>query len=139
VSKVSSPFGCSLLKHLLCPLSQPPNTTTAAALLSSTVTMQMGIERVLKENFSNLGQVIQVNDGGVEKPSELTMDMVMIEINRIGPAISAMGGNYELVHVDPIGVVEVKFKGPNKLQQGLELALLDIPLCKHVKFTMFDE
>ena len=100
--------------------------------------MQMGIERVLKENFSDLGQVIQVNDG-VEKPSELTMDMVMIEVNRIGPAISAMGGSYELVSVDPIGVVELKFKGPNKLQQGLELALLDIPLCKHVKFTIFDE
>ena len=100
--------------------------------------MQMGIERVLKENFPNLGQVIQI-DGGVEKPSELTVDMVMLEINRIGPAISAMGGNYELVRVDPIGEVEVKFKGPNKLQQGLELALLDIPLCKHVKFTIFDE
>jgi hypothetical protein len=49
-----------------------------------------------------------------------------------------MGGNYEVVNVDPIGVVEIKFKGPNKLQGGLELALLDIPLCKHVKFTMFE-
>ena len=49
---------------------------------SSTVTMQMGIERVLKENFSDLGQVIQV-DSGVELPSELTMDMVMLEINRM--------------------------------------------------------
>jgi Fe-S cluster biogenesis protein NfuA len=102
--------------------------------------MQMGIERVLKENFPNLGQVVQIDGGtGAEKPSELTVDMVMLEMNRIGPAISAMGGNYELVRVDPIGEVEVKFKGPNKLQQGLELALLDIPLCKHVKFTMFDE
>jgi Fe-S cluster biogenesis protein NfuA len=107
--------------------------------------MQMGIERVLRENFPNLGQVLQVttNDDGKEevgKPSELTVDMVMLELNRIGPAISAMGGNYELVRIDPsLGLVELKFKGPNKLQQGLELALLDIPLCKYVKFTIYDD
>lgn len=100
--------------------------------------MQMGIERVLKENFEDLGQVIQVEDGE-EVASELTQDMVMVEVNRIGPAISAMGGQYELVNVDAeLGVVEIKFKGPNKLQQGLELALMDIPLCNKVQFTMFD-
>jgi Fe-S cluster biogenesis protein NfuA len=100
--------------------------------------MQMGIERVLRENFPSLNQVIQI-DGEEEKPTELTLDMILLECNRIGPAINAMGGKYEITSVDPLGVVEIKFKGPNKLQQGLQLALLDVPLVKHVKFTMFDE
>ena len=86
-----------------CPPSDP-----VEPFHSSTVTMQMGIERVLKENFPNLGQVVQIDGGtGAEKPSELTVDMVMLEMNRIGPAISAMGENYGLVRVDPIGEVEV--------------------------------
>ena len=108
---------------------------------SSTVTMQMGIERVLKENFENIGEVAQVEvaadgeggDGG--DPKELTMDAVMKEVNRISPAITAMGGNVEILSVDPLGVVEIRFRGANKVQQGLELALRDVKFVKHVKFV----
>ncbi|GFH55502.1 hypothetical protein CTEN210_11978 [Chaetoceros tenuissimus] len=107
---------------------------------SSTVTMQMGIERVLKENFDNLGEVAQVTpeeDGvnGSENANELTMDAVMKEVNRIKPAITAMGGQVDIVSVDPLGVVEVRFRGANKVQQGLELALRDVKFVKHVKFV----
>ena len=104
---------------------------------SSTVTMQMGIQRVLKENFDDLGEVIEVQDQAEEtsKPSELTMEAVMEEVSRISPAITAMGGVVEIINVDPIGVVEVKFRGANKVQQGLELALRDVPFVKHVKFV----
>ena len=104
---------------------------------SSTVTMQMGIERVLKENFADLGEVIQVEEEESEtgKPTELTFEAVEAEVNRIGPAISAMGGIVEIVNVDPIGEVELRFRGSNKLQQGLELAIRDVPFVKHVKFT----
>jgi len=108
---------------------------------SSTVTMQMGIERILKENFEDLGEVAQIEpdavgggDGGGE-PEGLTMEAVMREVNRIGPAITAMGGNVEILSVDPLGVVEVQFRGANKVQQGLELALRDVPYVKHVKFV----
>ena len=111
---------------------------------SSTVTMQMGIERVLRENFDDLGEVINVENSGpltsmntaVEPPKEeLTLEAVQTEINRIGPAISAMGGTVEIKNIDPIGVVEIQFRGPNKLQQGLELALRDVKYVKHVKFV----
>jgi len=111
---------------------------------SSTVTMQMGIERVLRENFDDLGEVINVENSGpltsmntaVEPPKEeLTLEAVQTEINRIGPAISAMGGTVEIKSIDPIGVVEIQFRGPNKLQQGLELALRDVKYVKHVKFV----
>jgi len=108
---------------------------------SSTVTMQMGIERVLKEKFEErLGEVIQVDpdnedgaDGG--KPKELTMDAVQVEVKRISQAITAMGGVVRVVSVDPIGVVEIEFRGPNKVKKGLELALLDVEYVKHVKFV----
>ncbi|KAG7341418.1 thioredoxin-like protein [Nitzschia inconspicua] len=103
---------------------------------SSTVTMQMGIERVLKENFTNLGQVLQVEDDKEDKPKELTYQAVEQEVNRIKPAIIAMGGLVDIVSVDPIGVVELKFRGANKVKTGLELALLDIDFVKHVKFVM---
>ena len=104
---------------------------------SSTVTMQMGIERVLKEKFADLGEVIQVLDEE-EAPTELTMEAVQTEVNRISPAIIAMGGVIRIVSVDPIGVVEINFRGANKVRQGLELALLDVPFVKHVKFVMED-
>jgi Fe-S cluster biogenesis protein NfuA len=105
---------------------------------SSTVTMQMGIERVLKEHFENMGEVAQVEqmegEGG-DSDEGLTMEAVMSEVNRIKPAITAMGGVIRIIDVDPLGVVEVEFRGANKVQQGLELALRDVPKVKHVKFV----
>ena len=103
---------------------------------SSTVTMQMGIERVLKENFPDLGGVHQVDpesDGSA--PTELTLEAVQAEVNRLAPALTAMGGVVRIESVDPIGVVKIKFRGSNKIQKGLELALLDVPFVKHVEFV----
>lgn len=102
---------------------------------SSTVTMQMGIERVLKENFDNLGQVLQVEeeDG---TPKELSFEMVAAEVNRINPAIMAMGGSVEIVSVDgESGVVKLKFNGAQKVRAGLELAIRDIDFVQEVNFV----
>jgi Fe-S cluster biogenesis protein NfuA len=106
---------------------------------SSTVTMKMGIERVLKENFPDLGEIIQIEDDEEDKPTELTYQVVENEVNRIKPAILAMGGVVNIKSVDPIGVVELEFRGANKVRQGLELAILDIGFVKHVKFVSQDE
>jgi len=105
----------------------------AGSCPSSTVTMKMGIERVLKENFPN-AEVVQVEDES-GKPTELTYDAVEQEVKRIQPAIIAMGGVVKIIKVDPIGEVTLDFRGANKVRQGLEMALLDIPFCKHVKFV----
>ena len=109
---------------------------------SSTVTMIMGIERVLKEKFgSKLGEVVSVdpdellNGEGGGKPTELTMEAVQAEVTRISQAIVAMGGVVRVVSVDPIGEVEIEFRGPNRVKKGLELALLDVEFVKHVKFV----
>lgn len=58
---------------------------------SSTVTMKMGIERVLKENFPDLNEVLQVEDDD-DKPTELSYQAVEDEVNRLKTAIVAMGG-----------------------------------------------
>jgi len=103
---------------------------------SSTVTMQMGIERVLRENYNDLGQVLQVVPEE-EQPESALEEAIQQELNRISPAINAMGGVVEVVTVDPsLGVVEMKFRGPNRVQQGLELAIRDVPNVKHIKFIM---
>ena len=105
---------------------------------SSTVTMQMGIERVLKENFADLNSVLQVEDEET-KVTELTYQAVEAEVNRIKPAIIAMGGGVEIVNVDSAsGTVEIKFRGANKVRQGLELAITDIEFVKEVKFAEWD-
>ena len=95
--------------------------------------MKMGIERVLKENFPNV-EVVQVEEES-DKPTELTYEAIEEEIKRIRPAITAMGGMIEIIRVDPIGEVTLSFRGANKVRQGLEMALLDVPFCKHIKFV----
>lgn len=102
---------------------------------SSTVTMKMGIERVLKENFPDLGEVLQVETESDENPTELTLEAVQKEVNRLSPALTAMGGVVRIVSVDPLGVVQIEFRGSNKIRHGLELALLDVPFVKHVEFV----
>lgn len=107
---------------------------------SSTVTMKMGIERVLKENFVDLGEVIQVENGITDSgdPKSLSFQAVQKEIDRMKPAIIAMGGVVNIVDVDPIGVVKLSFRGANKIKEGLELVLLDIDFVKHIEFSTDD-
>lgn len=104
---------------------------------SSTVTMSMGIERVLKENFPDLNEVIEVEDPNAEPAAtELTWNAVEEEVNRIKPAIIAMGGAVEIKSVEPTGQVELEFRGGEKLKQGLELAVKDVEFVTDVTFIM---
>ena len=106
---------------------------------SSTVTMQMGIERVLKENFGPDVKVEQVQDES-DKPTSLTMEMVQDEVDRIKPAITAMGGVVRVLSVDAdTGVVKLQFRGASRVQQGLELAIRDLPFVNAVQFVMGDD
>jgi hypothetical protein len=48
-----------------------------------------------------------------------------------------MGGVAKLVKVDSdLGVVEISFRGSNKIRQGLELAIMDVPFVNRVEFIM---
>ena len=106
---------------------------------SSTVTMQMGIERVLRENFGPDVKVEQVEDQD-DKPTSLTMEAVQEEVDRIKPAIIAMGGVVRVLSADAdTGVVKLQFRGASRVQQGLELAILDLPFVNAVQFVMGQE
>eukprot|EP00523_Entomoneis_sp_CCMP467_P010895 CAMPEP_0168731822 /NCGR_PEP_ID=MMETSP0724-20121128/7458_1 /TAXON_ID=265536 /ORGANISM="Amphiprora sp., Strain CCMP467" /LENGTH=442 /DNA_ID=CAMNT_0008778831 /DNA_START=142 /DNA_END=1470 /DNA_ORIENTATION=+ len=106
---------------------------------SSTVTMQMGIERVLKENFGPNVSVQQV-DNGEDVPQSLSYEAVEAEVGRLAPAVIAMGGVVRIVSVEEeTGVVKLNFRGANKVQQGLELALRDLPFVNAVQFVSEEE
>mmetsp|Transcript_14386 Transcript_14386/g.28761 ORF Transcript_14386/g.28761 Transcript_14386/m.28761 type:complete len:449 (-) Transcript_14386:70-1416(-) len=100
---------------------------------SSTTTMKMGIERVLKEKFVGLGEVLQVEGGEVVQ--ELSAEIVEAELGRMRQAITAMGGVVKLVEVTELGVVKLEFRGSTKIRFGVELAVRDIPMVKHVEFV----
>ena len=99
----------------------------------STTTIKVGIERVLKEKFSGLGEVLQVEGGEVIQ--ELSAKIVGAELGRMRQAITATGGVMKLVKVTELGVVKLEFRGSTKIRFGVELAVRDIPMVKHVKFV----
>jgi Fe-S cluster biogenesis protein NfuA len=106
---------------------------------SSTVTMKMGIERVLKENFPDMNEVKQVEDEDNANPTELTLEAVEDGVNRVKPAIIAMGGVVRIIGVDSAsGEVVLEFRGANKVRGGLELAILDIEFVNTVTFKMIE-
>ena len=106
---------------------------------SSTVTMQMGIERVLKESFGADVKVEQVQDPD-GTPTSLSFEMVQDEVDRIKPAIIAMGGVVRVLNVDAdTGVVKLQFRGASRVQSGLELAIRDLPFVNSVQFFMGDD
>jgi len=102
---------------------------------SSTTTMKMGIERVLRENFAGLGAVIAVSseDETEESEKELTEAMVQQSLARVLPAVKAMGGRVEVVSVTS-KTVTLRYEGPVKLKQGVELVLKDLDSVESVEF-----
>jgi Fe-S cluster biogenesis protein NfuA len=102
---------------------------------SSTVTMQMGIERVIKEKFGEVN-IFRTEEDPEAQPKELTFKAVEDEVNRLRPAIIAMGGAISIESIDvPTGTVNIKFQGAEKVKNGLELALLDVAFVEKVNFV----
>lgn len=93
--------------------------------------MKMGIERVLRENFPDLKEVLAVSDAP-EAPV-LSREAVEKALAKISAAIKALKGSAEVKEVDAAaGRVTVLFRGPAKLKQGVELVIRDVPLVKEV-------
>jgi Fe-S cluster biogenesis protein NfuA len=107
---------------------------------SSTTTMKMGIERVLRENFPNLTEVINLAQSlEPVKPTELTIEAVNEALQKILSAISGMGGKVLVESVDPsIGLVVLKYLGPQRLKQGIELVVKDVKFVKAVEIKPYD-
>ncbi|GKB66528.1 NifU-like protein 1, chloroplastic [Tanacetum coccineum] len=85
---------------------------------SSTTTMKMGIERVLKEKFGDaVKDIVQVYD---EQPAETTAVNGHLDILR--PAITNFGGSVEVLSVQG-GECIVKYTGPESIGSGVKAAI----------------
>jgi Fe-S cluster biogenesis protein NfuA len=97
--------------------------------------MKMGIERVLKENFSNLGPVVNVEEAVSESVDVLTKEAVDLALEKVLPAVKGMGGSVEVASVNSsTGVVKLLFTGPPRLKTGIELVVKDVKFVKEVQF-----
>eukprot|EP00250_Pteridium_aquilinum_P014809 c22214_g1_i1 orf=121-1554(+) len=88
---------------------------------SSTVTMKMGIERVLKEKFADaVKEVVQVD----QQQIGASIQAVNAHLDILRPAIHNYGGSVEVVSVEN-GECKVKFKGPPPIGMGIQAAVKD--------------
>jgi len=97
--------------------------------------MKMGIEKVLKEHFTNLKSIIAVNPEVALSPTLNLLRIVNDSLQKILPAVEAMGG---LLKVEDViaesGTVYIKLTGPDKLKLGVERVLKDNKVVRNVIF-----
>ncbi|KAF3436568.1 hypothetical protein FNV43_RR23660 [Rhamnella rubrinervis] len=100
---------------------------------SSTTTMKMGIERVLKEKFGDaVKDIRQVDD---EEKRETTAEAVNGHLDILRPAIKNYGGSVEVLSVED-GECSVKYVGPESIGSGIKAAIKEkFPEIVNVVFT----
>ncbi|KAL3531551.1 hypothetical protein ACH5RR_010873 [Cinchona calisaya] len=87
---------------------------------SSTTTMTMGIERVLKEKFGDaIKEICQVDD---EQINETTVEAVNSHLDILRPAIKNYGGSVQVLSVEG-GDCTVKYVGPESIGSGIRAAI----------------
>ncbi|CAH8306004.1 unnamed protein product [Eruca vesicaria subsp. sativa] len=87
---------------------------------SSSTTMTMGIERVLKEKFGDaLKDIRQVFD---EEVKHITVEAVNAHLDILRPAIKNYGGSVEVLSVEGEDCV-VKYVGPESIGMGIKAAI----------------
>ncbi|KAK3194333.1 hypothetical protein Dsin_025643 [Dipteronia sinensis] len=100
---------------------------------SSTTTMKMGIERVLKEKFGDaVKDIRQVYD---EEVRETTVEAINSHLDVLRPAIKNYGGSVEVLSVEG-GDCSVKYVGPESIGSGIRAAIKEkFPDIVNVTFT----
>jgi len=87
---------------------------------SSSTTMTMGIERVLKEKFGDaLKDIRQVFD---EEVKQITVEAVNAHLDILRPAIKSYGGSVEVLLVEGEDCV-VNYVGPESIGMGIRAAI----------------
>ncbi|XAR58359.1 hypothetical protein NMG60_11013731 [Bertholletia excelsa] len=101
---------------------------------SSTTTMKMGIERVLKEKFGDaVKDIRQIYD---YQPSETTVEAVNFHLDILRPAIKNFGGSVEVISIEG-GDCLVKYMGPDSIGSGIKAAIKEkFPDLTNVVFTV---
>ena len=99
---------------------------------SSTTTMKMGIERVLRERWPDLGSVSRDTDPENQKFDVETVEKLLAPI---AGAVTKLGATLTVKSAgDEPGLVEILYKGPENVRYGVELSLLDSPLVTEVRW-----
>ncbi|KAG2697741.1 hypothetical protein I3760_07G119200 [Carya illinoinensis] len=100
---------------------------------SSTTTMKMGIEQVLKEKFGDaVKDIRQVYD---EEVGGTTVESVNGHLDVLRPAIKNYGGSVEVLSVEG-GDCLVKYVGPESIGTGIKAAIKEkFPDVVNVVFT----
>lgn len=100
---------------------------------SSTTTMTMGIERVLKEKFGDaVKDIRQVYDN---EPKEITVEAVNNHLEILRPAIKNYGGSVQVLSVEG-EECHVKYVGPDSIGSGIKAAIKErFPHILNVTFT----
>ncbi|XP_057963564.1 nifU-like protein 1, chloroplastic [Malania oleifera] len=100
---------------------------------SSTTTMKMGIERVIKEKFGDaVKDIRQVYDDHI---SETTVEAVNGHLDILRPAIKNYGGSVEVVSIEG-GDCLVNYMGPQTIGSGIKAAIKEkFPDIVNVVFT----
>ncbi|CAL4922358.1 unnamed protein product [Urochloa decumbens] len=103
---------------------------------SSTTTMNMGIERVLKEKFGDAFKEIRQVFDGDEPPAEgTTPEAVNRHLDILRPAIANYGGSVDVLAVDGEDCL-VKYDGPESIGSGIKAAIKEkFPDITNVVFT----
>ncbi|XP_058738395.1 nifU-like protein 1, chloroplastic [Vicia villosa] len=101
---------------------------------SSTTTMKMGIERVLKEKFGDsIKDIVQVFDEDQSK--ETTVEAVNNHLEILRPAIKNYGGSVEVLSVEG-GDCVVEYVGPESIGSGVKAAIKEkFPDILNVTFS----
>ncbi|MED6168577.1 NifU-like protein 1, chloroplastic [Stylosanthes scabra] len=104
---------------------------------SSTTTMKLGIERVLKEKFGDsIKQIQQLYDS--DQPKETTIQAVNNHLEILRPAIKNYGGSVEVVSIEG-GECHVKYVGPDSIASGIKAAIKEkFPDILNVTFLPWD-
>ncbi|ERN03148.1 hypothetical protein AMTR_s00003p00104860 [Amborella trichopoda] len=99
---------------------------------SSTTTMKMGIERVLKEKFGEaVRDICQVE----EPQAGATVEAVNGHLDILRPAIENYGGSVEVISVEG-GDCHVEYVGPESIGSGIKAAIKEkFPAITNVVFT----
>ncbi|WJX79885.1 NifU-like protein 1, chloroplastic [Trifolium repens] len=101
---------------------------------SSTTTMKMGIERVLKEKFGDsIKDIVQVYDD--DQARETTVEAVNNHLEILRPAIKNYGGSVEVLSVEG-GDCVVEYVGPESIGSGVKAAIKEkFPDILNVTFS----
>ena len=100
----------------------------------------MGISRVLKERFRNLGDIAALNPDTTLVPESeniISKEKVESAVSQVAPAIKSLGGQVAIKRIDEkSNTVILQYKGPAKLITGLKIILKDV---KNVNDVLVEE